>query len=297
MRDEIGRLKREKNAIILAHNYQRPEVQEIADVVGDSLELSVQAKNTEAAIIVFCGVDFMAETAKILNPARKVLLPVKDATCPLAHMLTPEHLLAARKEHPDAAIVVYINSTAACKAVADIVCTSANAVKVVKALNKREVIFGPDANLAAYVQARVPGTTIIPIPPHGYCYVHTGFTLQDVDSARQEGMTIICHPECNPDVQHASDYIASTGGMVEKAPLHRSWSVLTEKEMAYRLKTLFPDRTFIAKEGAICHDMKKTMLADVYRSLLYEEHEVTLPEDIMRRARGAIERMIAIGRG
>ncbi|MDD1671735.1 MAG: quinolinate synthase NadA [Methanomicrobiales archaeon] len=297
MRDDIARLKREKKAIILAHNYQRPEVQAVADVVGDSLELSVQAKNTDAEIIVFCGVDFMAETAKILNPARKVLLPVKDATCPLAHMLTPEDLLAARREHPEAAIVVYINSTAACKAVADVVCTSANAVRVVEALNKREVIFGPDANLAAYVQARVPNTRLIPVPPHGYCYVHTGFTLQDVDEARQKGTTIICHPECNIDVQQASDYIASTGGMVQKALLHRSWSVLTEKEMAHRLRTLFPDRTFIAKDGAICHEMKKTRLSDVYRSLLHEEYEVILPEDLMHRARGAIERMIAIGRG
>lgn len=297
MRDDIALLKREKKAIILAHNYQRPEVQEVADVVGDSLELSIQAKNTDAEIIVFCGVDFMAETAKILNPARKVLLPVKDATCPLAHMLTPKDLLAAQREHPAAAIVVYINSTAACKAVADVVCTSANAVRVVEALNKREVIFGPDANLTAYVQARVPNTRIIPAPPHGYCYVHTGFTLQDVDEGRRKGTTIICHPECNIDVQQASDYIASTGGMVQKAPLHRSWSVLTEKEMAYRLRTLFPDRTFIAKDGAICHDMKKTMLSDVYRSLLHEEYEVILPDDLMYRAREAIERMIAIGRG
>lgn len=297
MQDEIARLKQEKQAIILAHNYQRPEVQAVADVVGDSLELSLQAKKTEARFIVFCGVDFMAETAKILNPPRHVLLPVKDATCPLAHMLTPQDLLAAKRDHPEAAIVVYINSTAACKAVADVVCTSANAVRVVKALGRREVIFGPDANLAAYVQSRVAETTIIPVPPRGYCYVHTGFTIQDVEEARKKGTTIICHPECNPDVQQASDYIASTGGMVEKAPLHPSWSVFTEREMVYRLHTLFPERTFIAKRGAICHDMKKTTLADVYHSLLHEEYEVHLPLEIMQNARGAIERMIAIGRG
>jgi quinolinate synthase len=176
----IMALKKVRDAVILAHNYQRPEVQDIADFVGDSLELAIQAKNALRQVIVLCGVDFMAETAKILNPAKTVLLPVREATCPMARQLTPSMIQEARAEHPDASVVLYVNSTAESKAYADVVCTSANAVKVVRSVQSEVVLFGPDCNLASYVQEHIPEKRIIPLPPGGHCYVHTGFSLRDI---------------------------------------------------------------------------------------------------------------------
>ena len=187
MEDEIRALKSRKNAVILAHNYQPMEIQALADVVGDSLELAVKAKETGADLIVVCGVRFMAETAKILNPNRKVVIPVEDAGCPLADFLTPDLIREAKERYPDAAVVVYVNSTAESKALADITCTSANAVRVVASLQNDEILFGPDANLAAYVQRELPDKRIIPLPPGGHCYVHTGFSLADVEAARKRG--------------------------------------------------------------------------------------------------------------
>ncbi len=294
--DHIRSLKSEKNAIILAHNYQLPEIQDAADVVGDSLELAMAAKETGADIIVFCGVQFMAETAKILNPSKKVLLPVKDAGCPLADQLTPDLLEEARRAHPGAMVVLYINSTAECKAYADVICTSANAVKVVRSLPAREIIVGPDSNLAAYIQDRIPEKRIIPVPPSGHCYVHEAFTDEDVRAARLRGGKIICHPECRPEIQKQSDLIASTGGMIRNAPIADLWNIFTEREMGYRLKTLYPEKTFHIKESAICEDMKRISLAELETSLENEIYEVVLPEEVMRRALGAIERMISIGR-
>jgi quinolinate synthase len=294
MRERIIKLKSEKNAIILAHNYQLPEIQDIADVVGDSLELAIRAKEATEEIIVFCGVDFMAETAKILNPGKKVILPVKDATCPLAHQLTRAMLTQAKKQYPGAGVVVYVNSTAESKALADVVCTSANAVNVVRSLAQETIIFGPDSNLAGYVQRNVPEKTIIPVPAMGYCYVHTQFTPEDIEEARRRGGKIICHPECPEAIQKQSDVIASTGGMVRNAKKSERWNILTEKDMAYRLRTLYPDREFYAKEGAICHDMKLTTLPALLNALETEQYEITLPGDVMDAARNAIERMIAI---
>jgi quinolinate synthase len=294
MRERIVQLKREKNAIILAHNYQLPEIQDIADVVGDSLELSIKAKEVTEDVIVFCGVDFMAETAKILNPGKKVILPVKDASCPLARQLTPEMIMTAKGEHPDAAVVVYVNSTAASKAYADIVCTSANAVNVVRTLPNRTILFGPDANLAYYVQQKVPEKEIIPLPATGHCYVHTQFTPEDIEAARRRGGLIICHPECPKEIQEQSDVIASTGGMVKNAPGADTWNVLTEREMGYRLKSLYPDKTFYTKGGALCYDMKLTTLEALEHALTTGEYEIVLPEDVMNAARTAIERMIQI---
>jgi quinolinate synthase len=294
--ERIQALRKERDAVILAHNYQRPEIQDIADIVGDSLELAVSAKETSAAVIVLCGVDFMAETAKILNPVKTVLLPVKDATCPMAHQLTPDMIREARAAHPDASVVLYVNSTAESKALADIVCTSANAVRVVRSLPSREVLFGPDCNLAAYVQNLVPEKEIIPLPAGGHCYVHDAFTLHDLEVARKRGGKIICHPECRPEIQKGADVIASTGGMVRAAPDADAWNVLTEREMGYRLGTLFPGKTFYTKEEAICEDMKKTTLQDLCRSLETMRYEITIDPEIADRARAAIERMIAIGR-
>lgn len=294
--ERIMALRKERDAVILAHNYQRPEVQDIADCVGDSLELAIEAKKTRSRVIVLCGVDFMAETAKILNPAKTVLLPVREATCPMARQLTPSMIREARAKHPGASVVLYVNSTAESKAYADVVCTSANAVKVVRSLHTGEVLFGPDCNLASYVQERIPEKRIIPLPPGGHCYVHTGFSLRDVEEARRRGGTIICHPECIPEVQRGSDVIASTGGMVRAAPDAEVWNVLTEREMGYRLKTLYPQKTFYTKDDAVCEDMKKITLEDVCRSLDTLQYEILLDPEIMVRAREAIERMIAIGR-
>jgi quinolinate synthase len=296
VRDQIRALKEERDAIILAHNYQRPEIQNIADIVGDSLELAISAKETSAAVIVLCGVDFMAETAKILNPGKTVLLPVKDATCPMAHQLTPGMIREARAAYPDAPVVIYVNSTAECKAMADIVCTSANAGKVVASLEAGRVLFGPDCNLAAYVQGLLPEKEIIPLPAGGHCYVHAAFTPADLERARKRGGKIICHPECRPEIQEGSDVIASTGGMVRVAPDAEVWNVLTEREMGYRLGRLFPGKVFYIKETAICEDMKKTTLQDLLLSLDRMQYEITLDPEVASHARVAIDRMIAIGR-
>ena len=296
METKIRALKSQKNAVIMAHNYQPLAIQALADVVGDSLELAVKAKETGADLIVVCGVRFMAETAKILNPNRKVIIPVEDAGCPLADFLTPDLIREAKERYPDAAMVVYVNSTAESKALADITCTSANAVRVVESLENETILFGPDANLAAYVQREVPEKTIIPVPPGGHCYVHTGFTLADVEAAHGKGGIIICHPECRPEVQERADRIASTGGMVRGAAgAGEPWSVFTEREMVSRLRVLYPGRIFYEKPEAICVDMKKISPADLYRALECEEHEVILPKKIMDRARRALERMIAVG--
>jgi quinolinate synthase len=296
MEKEIRALKARKNAVILAHNYQPMEIQALADVVGDSLELSVKAKETGADLIVVCGVRFMAETAKILNPERKVIIPVEDAGCPLADFLTPEMIREAKERHPDAAVVVYVNSTAESKALADITCTSANAVQVARSLPNDAILFGPDANLAAYVQRELPEKTIIPMPPGGHCYVHAGFTLADIEAARELGGTIVCHPECPPEIQGQADRIASTGGMVRDAATgDEPWWVFTEREMASRLRVLYPGRVFYEKPEAVCADMKKISLTDLQRALEREEHEVILPREVMDRARRAIERMLAVG--
>ena len=296
MEMEIRAFKTRKNAIIMAHNYQPLEIQALADVVGDSLELAVKAKEAEADLIIICGVRFMAETAKILTPERKVIIPVLDAGCPLADFLTPDMIREAKKQHPDAAVVVYANSTAESKALADIVCTSANAVKVVASLPNDTILFGPDSNLAAYVQRELPDKTIIPLPPGGHCYVHAGFTLADIEAARRKGGVIICHPECPPEIQERSDLIASTGGMVRGAAGEgEPWSVFTEREMVSRLRVLYPGRVFYEKPEAICADMKKISFDDLRQALKREEHEIILSREVMDRARLAIERMIAVG--
>lgn len=296
MEAEIRALKVRKNAVVMAHNYQPLEIQAFADVVGDSLELAVKAKETGADLIVVCGVRFMAETAKILNPNRKVVIPVEDAGCPLADFLTPHLIREAKERYPDAAVVVYVNSTAESKALADITCTSANAVQVVRSLPNDTILFGPDANLAAYVQREVPEKTIVPVPPGGHCYVHTGFTLADVEAAKKKGGMIVCHPECLPEVQDQADMIASTGGMVRGAAGgDEPWSVFTEREMVSRLRVLYPGRVFYEKPEAVCADMKKISPADLRQALERGEHEVVLPREVMDRARRAIERMIAVG--
>ena len=296
--DEIIRLKEEKNAIILAHNYQLPEIQDIADFLGDSLELARKAVNVNADIIVFAGVDFMAETAKILNPEKKVLLPTKRATCAMANMLKVDHILEAKKKYSDAPVVLYVNTTAETKAYADVTVTSANADKIVAKLDAETIIFGPDNNLAYYVAKRT-GKRIMSIPEGGHCYVHKKFTLEDVERARNlyPNAKLMVHPECIPEVQEKADLIVSTGGMVRNACQHDEWVVFTEKEMCYRLQKLYPNKRFYpAREDAFCIGMKSITLKHIYEALRDEKYEIEVPNEIAKKAKKAIERMLEMSK-
>ncbi len=292
----IKQLQKEKKAVILAHNYQPPEIQDIADVVGDSLELAQHATTLKEDIMIVCGVQFMAETVKILCPDKKVILPAPDAGCPLADQLTPEMILAAKEAHPGAEMVTYVNSTAACKAVSDITCTSSNAADVVRSLKGDTVLFGPDSNLGGFVQEQVPEKTIIMVPEGGNCPVHAIFTTKDAAWAKEQGLMTMCHPECPEDVRHACDIITSTGGMIREAKEAPGWMVLTEREMAFRLQTEYPKKNFYTRDSAVCEDMKKITLKMVGKSLLDEGPEVILPDDLMEKARAPIERMLAVSK-
>jgi len=296
MIEEILALKKERHATILAHNYQVPEVQDVADLVGDSLELSRAAARLDAEVIVFCGVDFMAETAAILSPHKKVVLPEKGAWCPMAHMITPDQLHDLKALHPEAAVVCYVNSTAEIKAKSDICCTSANGVQVVASLSEKQVIFVPDRNLAAYV-ARHTDKEIIPW--NGYCYVHDHLTAEQVQAARAEhpGAEVLVHPECRPEVIDLADYVYSTAGMGRhaKSSAAREFIIGTEAGMIYRLKKENPEKEFYPlSKDAICQNMKKTDLAKVLRALQTLQPQVTVPEEIAVLARKAIERMLAV---
>ncbi len=292
LKEKIRKLKEEMNAIILAHNYQRKDVQEIADFKGDSLELARKAKNVDADYIVFAGVDFMAETAAIINPDKTVLIPSKAATCEMAKFLTGERVREYKKRYPEAAVVLYVNSTAEAKAEADITCTSANAIKIVESLPNDVILFGPDANLASYVQEHTH-KKIIPLPPEGHCYVHTSF---DVDSIPRDGK-ILVHPECPPEIREIGDAIASTGGMVKyvKNSNEKRFVIVTERDMVSRLQLDFPDKEFVpAWENAICLGMKHVTLENIYRSLKEKKYVVKVDPDIAERAKRAIERMLEV---
>lgn len=291
---DILRLKSEKKALILAHNYQLPEIHAVADVIGDSLELAQAARKATEPILVLCGVRFMAETAHILNPDKKVLMPDMEAGCPLADFLTPEIILKAREQYPDAAVVVYINSTAACKAVADSVCTSGNAVRIVRSFPNKQVIFGPDTNLASYVQSVLFDKEIIPIPEGGHCYVHMQFDAEDLQEVKATGIAIMAHPECPVEIRELADHIVSTGKMAEIAKTESAWYICTEAGMLDRLSELCPDQSFIGREDAVCADMKKTTLPELLRCLRDLSGEVTVPPEVMEGARRSLEYMISV---
>lgn len=296
MMEEILALKEERRATILAHNYQIPQVQDVADLVGDSLELSSAAARLESEVIVFCGVDFMAETAAILSPQKRVVLPEKGAWCPMAHMVTPEQLREMKAVYPEAAVVAYVNSTAEVKAESDVCCTSANGVQVVNSLEQKQVIFVPDRNLAAYV-ARHTEKQIIPW--NGYCYVHDRFTPDEIRAARalHPEAEVLVHPECRPEVIDLADHVFSTSGMGKHARISRAREFIigTEVGMLYRLKKENPGKEFYPlSEKAICQNMKKTSLEKVLRALQTLEPRVTVPEEIAARAKSAIERMLAV---
>jgi len=295
--EEIEELKKEKNAIILAHNYQPKEIQEIADFVGDSLELCIKASQVdEADIIVFCGVNFMAETAAIISPEKKVLLPDNRANCQMADMVSLDELIQKKKENPDTPVVLYVNSRAETKSEADIVCTSANAGNVVSSLDGDEFIFAPDYNLGTY-SAKQTGKTPIIVPEDGHCYVHTMFKPEDIKQAREDypNAKIVVHPECNQDVKDLADYVESTGGMVRlaKDPEIQQLVVGTEIDLSTRLKRENPDKEFIPlRRDAFCLTMKIITLQKVRDALKEEKYQVEVDEKIAQKARVGIQRML-----
>ena len=294
--EKITRLKKEKNAVILAHNYQIGEVQDIADILGDSLELSQKAARVEEDVIVFCGVHFMAETAAILAESKTVLIPERKAGCPMADMVNAKELRSWKKKYPARPVVCYVNTTAEVKAECDICCTSSNAVKVVDSLQADEILFAPDKNLAAYVARN---TTKKIIPWDGYCYVHNNIMARDVRAKRElhPEAEIWVHPECRPEVIDLADKVLSTGKMIKEARVTSKKEILigTESGIVYRLKKENPEKSFIpVKELALCYNMKKITLPKVLSSLENMTYRVEVPPDISRKARGAIEKMIAI---
>ncbi len=300
LQKEIISLKKDKNAIILAHNYQTGDIQVIADFIGDSLELCIMAsKIKEADLVVFCGVDFMAETAAILNPNKRIVLPDKEAECPMAHMLTADELKTYKKRYPDAAVVLYVNTLAEAKAEADILCTSANAVKIVESLENDRILFGPDMNLSWFVSHQVKDKEIIPAPESGHCYVHKMFNLGDLYFLREKypDADILVHPECDPEIQEYADYILSTGGMIKHVAesIKNTFIIGTEIDLVTRLRRENPDKNIIpALKDAICENMKLHTLEKVKNSLINQEFVVKVPFKIAERAKIAIDRMLEI---
>ncbi len=295
----ILNLKKEKKAVILAHNYQRSEIQDIADYIGDSIELSRKAaQEKEAEVIVFCAVDFMAESAAILNPTKKVLLPCLGARCPMAQMLTVDEIRRAKKQYPYAPVVLYVNTLADCKAEADICCTSANAVDIVESLNADTILFGPDKNLAEYVSEKT-GKNLVPIPTNGFCPTHLLFQCEDVKvlKIQHPNATVMVHPECSSEMRKVSDFIGSTSKMCHfaKESAATEFIVGTEEGILYRLRKENPQKTFyLAYEGARCPNMKLITLERVYASLKEEKHIVIVPENVAKKARASLERMFNV---
>ncbi|OGV56066.1 MAG: quinolinate synthase [Lentisphaerae bacterium GWF2_52_8] len=291
----INQLRRERDAVILTHNYQLGEVQDIADFTGDSLELSIQAAKTKASTIVFCGVKFMAETASLLSPEKTVLLPVLEAGCPMADMADAAELRKLKAEHPDAIVACYVNSTAEVKAECDICVTSANAEKIVNSLPKdRKVIFVPDKNLGAYV-AQKTGRELILWP--GFCPTHMRITAEAIMRRKQEfpEAKVIIHPESRLSVIALADEVLSTGGMCRYARESNAncFIVATEAGIIYRLQKENPGKQFIpVSEQAVCPNMKMTRLEDLLASLENMQHRISIPEDLRERAKLPIERML-----
>lgn len=294
----IQDLKKKRNAVILVHNYQRDEVQEIADFLGDSLDLSRAAAQTPADVIVFCGVHFMAETASILAPKKTVLLPDPLSGCPMAEMIGVEEVRQLRRAHPGCPVVAYVNTTAAVKAEVDICCTSANAVKLVAALPDKKIIFVPDRNLGRYVALKTGKEVVV---ANGFCPTHERILPEHIQAARKKypQAEVIVHPECRPEVVALADAALSTSGMVAYA--HSSpaqeFIVGTEVGMLYRLRKENPGKKFYpATEIALCENMKKNSLEKVFWALEEMKHEVRVDDETRRRALGAIEKMLAYSR-
>jgi len=294
--DEIEVLKKERKAVILAHYYQRPEVQDIADFVGDSLQLSQQAAKTDAEVIVFCGVHFMAESAAILSPDKTVLLPDSNAGCPMADMVDPEGLRAYKKRVPGVQVVCYVNTSAEVKAESDICCTSSNAVKVVQSLKGKDILFIPDENLGRYA------ANILERPMEfwpGYCKTHDRLSKEDILKAREEHTLakVIVHPECRQDVCQDADYVGSTAGLIAYAQNseNKEFIVGTESGILHRLHQVCPDKEFyLASERLVCPNMKLTTLEKVRDALKTLSPRISVKEEIRVRAKAALDRMLAL---
>ena len=294
---KIRQLVEKRNAVILVHNYQRSEVQEIADLCGDSLELSIKASQTDAEVIVFCGVHFMAETASILCPDKKVLLPVLDAGCPMADMITAKALRDRKQEMPDATVISYVNTTAEVKAESDICCTSANAVRVAASIDPDvEIFMTPDKNLAQYTQHNTDRKISY---WEGYCPIHNNLTVEQVmkvKKAHPEAL-FLAHPECPPEILELADEIRSTSGMLAYVTESekKEFIIGTETGILYPMSKANPDKIFIpADPDMVCDDMKKTGLTDILRALEDLQPEVKVSEEIRVKAKGAVDRMLAI---
>ncbi len=294
MQATIKKLLQDKNAILLAHNYQPPEIQDVADLCGDSLELSIKAAQTDADIIVFCGVHFMAETASILSPHKTVLLPRLDAGCLMADMIEPEALQAMRDKLPPMPVVTYVNSTAAVKALSTICCTSANVVDVVNSLDETEMLLAPDRNLAMYAASQTNKKIHV---WDGYCPTHEWLKPADVAKAKAEhpDAVFMAHPECRPEILEIADVIRSTSGMLRYAreTEARAFIVGTEIGLLYPLQQQNPGKEFYpASTKMTCKNMKKISLEDIIRSLENMEGDVKVPADIRRKAIQAVQRMV-----
>jgi len=296
LKNRIEELKKKKKAVILAHNYQVLEVQHLADFVGDSLELARKSTGVDADIIVFAGVYFMAETAKILNPDKKVLIPEIEARCPMADMVTASDIRRLREQYPDAGFVAYVNTNADVKAEVDIICTSANAVKVVNSMPQKRIVFVPDKNLGNWVKQNTDKDVIL---YHGYCYVHDEFEYEKIKRLKEENpdAVMLVHPEAPPQVVEMADEVVSTSGMLRYVASTdaRKIIVVTEEGLLDMLREKHPDKIILsAGRKAICEDMKKITPESILRSLEEEKYEITIPPDTMERARGAIEKMLKI---
>ena len=294
----IRKLKEDKKAVIVAHNYQTDDVQEIADLVGDSFALSKYCASTDAEVIVFCGVHFMAESAKLLSPQKTVLLPEPDAGCPMADMVTAEALREEKKKYPNAAVVCYINSSAEVKAESDICCTSSNAIQVVKSMKEKDIIFVPDKNLGSYVAQMVPEKRVIFW--EGFCATHYKIKPDEVRKikALHPDALLLIHPECRPEVVALADFVGSTKQIIDFASKssEKKFIIGTEMGVLYRLKQDNPEKTFyLMSPGLVCPNMKKTSLQSVYASLQEMKHVIELDDDIMGRARKALDKMLSIG--
>jgi quinolinate synthase len=297
LQNDIRKLLQERNAILIVHYYEREEIQAIADILGDSLALSIEAARTNAEVIVFAGVHFMAESAAIVSPEKTVLLPRLDAGCPLADMITPGQLAQARKEHPDAAVVAYVNSTAAIKAQSDICCTSANAVKIVNSLTEYgEVLMIPDGNLARYTAGLTEKKII---PWNGYCPVHHFLTPEEVlrKKALHPDAPFAAHPECRTEVLGMADFVGSTAGIIRFAAESPAQKIIvgTEEGVIVKLRKESPNKTFVPVSGnMICRTMKLTTLEDIRDVLREMKHIVRVPEEIRIPAKKSLDRMLAL---
>jgi quinolinate synthase len=296
---KISQLKKKNNAIILAHNYQAPEIQDISDFIGDSLDLSMKATKTDAENIIFCGVDFMAQSAKILNPEKNVIHPDPDAQCPMANMVNPKDLIKLKNMHPDAEVVSYINTTAEIKAMSDICCTSANSVKIIKNSPSKKIIFIPDKNLGEYVKRFVKDKELILWP--GICPTHNNILKEEILKLKKAhpSAQILVHPECRPEIIDLSDFALSTNGMVKhvKEIDVKEFIIGTEKELCYRLKKENPEKIFHPIKSAVCPNMKKITFEKVLNSLENLEPRVELSDEIIKKAKIPLQKMMKAGRG